>query len=200
MNIGIDVDGVLTDMTDYQLRLGAPYFKKKYGYEVLNPDAYDVRDMFGCTDEERKKFGWRTIWTYILRYPAREGASEVIRKLKSEGHRIYIITGRVFVTQRGFIGWLSRSILTNWLKRHKIPYDGIFYCDEHHSARDKLAGCEKHRVDVMVEDKAENVRALSKVMRVICFDCGYNQECEGGNIVRVRDWGEVERAIAGLAR
>jgi uncharacterized HAD superfamily protein len=83
MNIGIDVDGVLADVADYQLKIGAPYFKKKYGYDVIDPNAFDVKDIFGCTEEERQKFGWQTIWTYIIKYPARENASQIIRKLQS---------------------------------------------------------------------------------------------------------------------
>jgi len=196
MNIGIDVDGVLSNVLEFQLKIGAPYFKKKYGYEIINPDAYDVKDIFGCTDEERNKFGWVVAaWHYMVRYPAVENASRVIKMLKNEGHKIYIITGRVKVTEKNFAGWLSRFILTNWLKRNKIPYDEIFFCDEHHSVRDKITGCEKYAVDVMVEDKPDNVMGLTKTTKIICFDMPYNRECGGENIIRVRDWNEVYSLI-----
>ncbi|MDR1736976.1 MAG: hypothetical protein LBR85_08945 [Oscillospiraceae bacterium] len=191
MNIGIDVDGVLADVADYQLKIGTPYFKKKYGYDIVDPNAFDVTDIFGCTEEERRKFGWKTIWKYIIGYPARENASQVIRELRNTGHKTFIITGRVCVTQRNLMGFLSRFILRNWLKRRGIPYDGIFFCDEHHSARDKTEGCKKHRIDVMIEDKPENITALSKVTKVICFDCAYNKACDGKNIVRAASWLEI---------
>jgi uncharacterized HAD superfamily protein len=206
MNIGIDVDGVLADVADYQLRIGAPYFKEKFGREIIDPDAFDVRDIYGCTEDERKKFGWDTIWEYIIHYPARENASQVIRKLKDEGNKIYLITGRVYVTNprhlgklfpspvKGLLCLLSRTILKRWLKRNKIPYDGIHYCSEHYVS-DKYTGCRRFNVDVMIDDKAENINALSKMMNVICFDAPYNKNCEGENIMRAKDWVEVYALI-----
>ena len=206
MNIGIDVDGVLADVADYQLRIGAPYFKEKFGRDIIDPDAFDVRDIYGCTEEERKKFGWDTIWTYIIHYPAREKASQVIRKLKDEGNKIYLITGRVYVTNpknmgkffpspvKGLLCLLSRTILKRWLKRNGIPYDGIHYCSEHYVS-DKYTGCRRFSVDVMIDDKAENIIALSKLMKVICFDAPYNRNCEGENIYRAHNWDEVHALI-----
>ena len=210
MNIGIDVDGVLADVADYQLRVGAPYFKEKFRREIIAPDAFDVRDIYGCTEEERKKFGLDTIWTYIARYPARENASQVIHKFKNEGNKIYLITGRVYVVNpwhfgkpfpsplRGLLCLLSRTILKNWLKRRKIPYDGIHYCSEHYTS-DKYSGCKRFSIDVMIEDKAENIIALSKEIKVICFDAPYNRTCEGENIMRAYNWDEVYELIKGLS-
>jgi uncharacterized HAD superfamily protein len=207
MNIGIDVDGVLVDLTDYQIGIGAPYFKKRYGYEIIDPKAYDVKDIFGCTEKERIKFGWRTIWKYIIRFPARDNASEVIRKLKNEGHRIIIITGRVYVKQNKSLGqiflppskrllrWIFRSTLKNWLKRRNIPYDEIVYCSEFNSHVEKYLACKEYEIGIMVEDKTEVIMALSTITKVICFDCTYNQDCEGENIIRAHDWKEVYRLI-----
>ena len=207
MNIGVDVDGVLTDVADYQLKLGVPFFKEKYGYEVVNPDAFDIKDIFGCTDAERRAFGKKTLWTYIFKYPAREEASQVIRKLRHEGHKIFIITSRVFTTtqsrmfcvlpspQESLLCLLSRAFLKNWLWRRKIPFDGIFFCSDQ-NAVDKYLACKKCGADIIVEDKAENIMALSKITKVICFDAAYNRDCEGENISRVTDWGEVYRLIS----
>jgi len=211
MNIGVDVDGVLADVADYQLRIGAPYFKEKFGREIIDPDAFDVRDIFGCTEKERMKFGWGTIWTYIIRYPARENASQVIRKLKDEGNRIYIIISRVYTTNpwhfgklfpsptKGLLCLLSRTILKSWLKRRGIPYDGIHYCSEHY-ASDKYSGCRRFSIDMMIEDKAENIIALSKMMKVICYDAPHNRNCEGNNISRAHDWDEVYELIKNTRR
>ena len=197
-NLGVDVDGVLVELESYQIEVGAEYFKKKYGYDVIDPAGFDVMDIFGCSEKERKAFWLRHIWKQIILRPARDEAASVLKSLGNDGHGIFIITGRVYVTQKSFLGWLSRTILTNWFKRNKIPYDEIHYCSEHHSVRDKTIGCEKYGIDVMIEDKAENVMALSKITKVICFDAAYNRNCEGENILRARDWKEVERLLAGV--
>ena len=99
---------------------------------------------------------------------------------------------------KGLLCLLSRTILKNWLKRRKIPYDGIHYCSEHYPS-DKYSGCRRFSTDVMIEDKAENIIALSKEMKGICFDAPYNRNCEGENIYRAHNWDEVYRLIKGMA-
>jgi len=211
MNIGVDVDGVLADVADYQLRIGAPYFKEKFGREIIDPNAFDVRDIFGCTEKERKKFGWDTLLTYIIHYPARENSSQAVCKLKNEGNKVFIITSRVYTTNpwnfgklfpsplKGLLCLLSRTILRDWLRRRRIPYDGIHYCSEHY-ASDKYSGCRRSGADVMIEDKAENIIALSKTMKVICFDAPYNRDCEGENIYRAHCWDEVYSLICDMEK
>jgi len=197
MNIGIDVDGVLANVAEFQLEYGTPYFKKKYGYDVINPNAFDVKEIFGCTDKERNKFGWdKTFWHYIIRYPAMENAANIIDKLRKEGHRIVIITGRVFIKQSGFKGWLSRLTLKRWLKRRKIIYDNLFLCDEKNAAQDKLLACKKYSIDVMIEDKPENIMTLmNNAYSVICYDAPYNSKCEGNSIYRAKTWDDVYEII-----
>jgi uncharacterized HAD superfamily protein len=196
MNIGVDVDGVLVELESYQIEVGGKFFKKKYGYDVVNPAGFDVRDIFNCTEKERKNFWKRYIWKHIISRPARENSASVLKKLHDEGHKIYIITGRVMVTKKNFLGWLSRTILKNWFRRHRIVYDDIFYCSESNSERDKVLGCQNFDIDMMIEDKTENIMAMSEVTKVICFDAAYNRDCEGENISRARNWGEVEKIIS----
>ena len=195
MNIGVDVDGVLVELESYQLEMGAIFFKKKYGYDIVNPAGFDIREIFDCTEKERKSFWLRHIWKHIIFHPAQDNAAKVLGELHTKGHKIYIITSRVYTTQRGFLGWLSRAILTNWLKRHGVVYDEIFFCSERNSAEDKMRGCKKYEIDVMIEDKAENIIAISEFTKVICFDAAYNRDCEGENIIRVRNWNEVYSLI-----
>lgn len=193
MNIGIDVDGVLNDFESYQKKYAKKYFKDKYEY---NPEYYDIRDAVCCGEKERKSFWWRHIWRYCVLEPPRTNASEIIKKLRDDGHKIYIITGRVFVTQNSFKGALFRFMLTNWLKRNKIVYDDIALCSDTNSPKDKAASCLKYKIDVMLEDRADNTMELSKITKVLCFSAGYNKECAGENIVRVTSFDEAYKFIA----
>ena len=60
MNIGIDIDGVLTDIRSFQIKKGQTFFKKK----LVNKKGFTIKEMFDCSDEESKKF-----WTrYLLEY------------------------------------------------------------------------------------------------------------------------------------
>lgn len=49
MNIGIDVDGVLVDVENYQLKYEKKYFFNKHQREIKNPKGYDICDIVDCT-------------------------------------------------------------------------------------------------------------------------------------------------------
>ena len=40
-----DIDGTLTDFNKYISKKAIPYFKKKYHFEVKNPDALEISDI-----------------------------------------------------------------------------------------------------------------------------------------------------------
>ena len=83
MNIGIDIDGVLTNDDDYILD-----FTSKYCYE------HDLKGFDNANLYEYRKLNWdeNTIndyrkeyfLNYIKNEPARKFASEVIKKLRDE--------------------------------------------------------------------------------------------------------------------
>lgn len=195
MNIGIDVDGVLNNIEVFHLNTAAKYFDKAYKIKVVNNNGFDVRDVFQCTEKQRNQFWLRHIWKYCLAEPVRTNASDIIRKLHEEGHNIYIITSRVFANRSDLLGMIFRFMLKFWLKNNRIYYDEIYFCSYTNSAGDKTAGCEKYKIDIMIEDKAENIMAVSQRNKVLCFDAGYNATCSGPNIVRVYDWSGVYKEI-----
>ena len=88
MKIGFDVDGVLTDLENYQLKYGKKYFGED---KLVNEDEIDIKEMFNCTKQEREKFWIKYIWKYCF-MPFEEDMGALIRKLKEEGDEIYIIT------------------------------------------------------------------------------------------------------------
>lgn len=46
MRIGIDIDGVLTDIEQWQLDYGSKFYFEKYGKEILNNEGYETTDIF----------------------------------------------------------------------------------------------------------------------------------------------------------
>ena len=49
MKIGFDVDGVLTDLENYQLEYGKKYFGED---KLVNENGYTIQEIFGCSKEE----------------------------------------------------------------------------------------------------------------------------------------------------
>lgn len=192
MRIGVDVDGVLTNLEEYQLKYGKKYFGEE---KLVNPKAYDITDIFGVSKEEREKFWTKYIWKYCLKDEPKINSSETIRKLKEDGDKIYIITGRAHTTEENALGKIFRKMLISWLRKNDIPYEDIIFCDESKSASDKFEACKKLNIDVMLEDKAENIEEISKLCDVICFNAAYNEDYKNDKIYRVNTYEEAYENI-----
>lgn len=197
MRIGIDVDGVLIDQEKYQLENGKKYFKN---VKDIDETGYDIEDIFHCSHSEREKFWLKYIWKYCISEPISDNAASIISRLKAEGHEIHIITGRAHTTETGITGKLFRKMLEKWLEKNNVVYDSITYCSEKESANDKVEACQKLGIEVMLDDKKENINALKDSMPVICFDAMHNQDVEGFNVFRVKNFNEAYECIEEISK
>ena len=197
MRIGVDVDGVLTNLEEYQLKYGKKHFKN---VTDVDENGYDICDIFHCSREEREKFWTKYIWGYCLIDPLREHCVEEINKLKAAGHEIHIITGRAHTTESGLLGDLFRKMLIDRLEREGLPYDSITYCSEEGSALEKVEICKNLQIDVMLEDKVENILALKDMIPVVCFNAKYNKDLNDSNIFRVDNFSDAYDVIEKLSK
>ena len=193
MKIAFDVDGVLTNLEKYQLEYGKKYFKNKLPEEI-HMDEIDIKEIFSCTKSEREKFWLLYIWKYCF-LPFKEEMSALIRQLKDEGDEIYIVTGRAHTTEKGITGALFRRMLFHMLKKERIPYDHIFFCSEDNSAEEKYNICKEQIIDLIVEDKKENIDELKNIMKVICVDATYNRMYSHPEVPRVKNANEIYNEI-----
>jgi len=190
MNIGIDLDGVLTDIQGFNRRHAPLFFKKKFNREVVDENPYSIQDIFKCPEDEYKAYWTKHLLRYAITEPTRKGAKQVVRKLRSDGHSIYIISKRVFTCQDDFLGRLMRCIVRTWLWRNGIRYNEIAFCDND-VPDSKRTACLDKQIDVMIDDEPVNIEAIATIAKVICFDTSYNCNCEGENICRAHNWDEV---------
>lgn len=191
MRIGIDIDGVLTDIEQWQLDVGGKFFSK-FNKSVLNKDGYEITKIFNVSDELDSQFWNEYLYEYVTKEPSRKYASEVIKKLKDDGNEIYIVTARYLTDRNNEDGEKMRKIVVNWLAEQKIDYDEIIFSPE-----DKKENCKKYNIDIMIEDKVDNINKISSIIPVICFHAGYNNECKGKNIYRVYNWYDIYNLING---
>lgn len=197
MIIGVDCDGVLTDMSAYIFHYGEKWFRHK----PENPDALETRDIFNCTKYQEFLFGLKYFFTYCKKWKPRKYANPAINKLKKDGHKIYQITARKFATKNNPLGIYSRYIHKKWLKENKFDFDGIFYCSESHGGADKLKGIRHFSADVMIDDRPDiSIYLAEKGIKVLLFDTRYNKNISHENITRVSDWKDVYRKISEMQK
>lgn len=189
MRIGIDIDGVLTDFEKWQLDVGSKFFIK-YNKNIVVPDGYDSSTVFNVTKKMNSDFWKEYLYDYAKNEPARKFASEVIDMLKEKGYEIYIITARYLTNRNDDLGEQMRTIVKEWLNQNKINYDKIIF-----SSEDKFDICKESCIDIMIEDKVDNINKISKVLPVICFNASYNKSCIGNNIYRVYTWYDIYYTI-----
>ncbi len=191
MRIGIDIDGVLTDIEQWQLDCGGKFFSK-LNKSVVNKDGYEITEIFNVSDELDSQFWNEYLYEYVTKEPSRKYASEVIKKLKDSGNEIYIITARYLTDRNTEDGQRMRQIVIDWLKQQNIIYDEIIFAPEN-----KLQICLENNIDVMIEDKVANIEKISTRLPVICFHAGYNKHCKNDNIYRVYTWYDIYNLING---
>lgn len=187
MRIGIDVDGVLTEIEKYIWDYGSKRLYELGKNVNINTAEYYTFDVFNWTPAEDNEF-WYSIYNhYCKNVPVKRFASEIIDKLKNAGHEIYIITARGYgdyISDKD--KKVSNKILIKWLRKNKIKYDKLIFTDEN-----KLPFCKENEIDIMIEDSPYNIEQVSKHIPMICMHADYNAKISGQNIIRCHSWYEV---------
>lgn len=196
MRIGIDIDGVLTDIEQWQLDYGSKFYFEKYNKQILDNEGYETTDIFKVDSKLDDEFWTEYFKDYSINVDVRKLASEVIKKLKQDGNKIYIITARgSFLSHSANVIPFeeNKNIVLEWLRKNEIEYDKIIFSPE-----DKLSICIENNIDVMIEDKVDNINKISTRIPVICFHAGYNKNCKGNNIFRCYSWYDIYSKISSI--
>lgn len=197
MKIGIDIDGVLTDIEQWQLDYASKFYCEKYQKEIVNFKGYETNQIFNVESKIDDEFWKEYFKEYSISVEARKFANEVIDKLKQEGHQIYIITARgSFLSHSTTVMSIdeNRKIVLDWLKNNKINYDRIIFSPE-----DKVNICKDNNIDLMIEDKPDNINKISEIIPVICFHASYNEKCNKINVIRCYSWYDIYNKINHLS-
>ena len=159
MNIGIDIDGVIADIEPYIFEYGAKLlYDKGRTLDDIKRKEYETYEIFKWDRDTEHEFWDNYMLEYYKNAPARAFASEVIRKLKEQGHNIYIITARG-ISEKDLYSYL-KGMTKEWLKRENIYYDEIFF------EKDKKKIIQEYNIDVMIEDY-ERIKQYKKFRKIL---------------------------------
>lgn len=198
MRIGIDIDGVLTNIGQFVIDYMSKYcVQNKIEYKIDNYH-YDYCKTFNISKEQEEDF-WKKYLEYYAKYEkARPFAAEIIEKLKEDGHEIHIITARWLTNRDDDKGNKMRNIVKNWLCENKISYDKLIFSKA--SNERKAEEIRENKIDVMIEDNPSNIKELANMIPVICYHAEYNQDCVGDRITRCYSWYDVYNTINRLKK
>ena|SRR5699024_441954 len=181
MRVGIDIDGTLTTMD-----IIVDVFNRETGKNLTTDDliVYDVGDCYGLSKDEAVNI-WvehseeifkrhLSIWDIEEFMYMWENYKTVGKKEKNE---IIIVTAR----EERF-----RKVTENWLRMNGIRYDEL-----HMGYDKKINAVREHFLDVMVDDKAVNIRDIDRESYLGCeafvVDRPYNKWYGTKNRVYVMD-------------
>lgn len=194
MRIGIDIDGVLTNIERFIIDYLSKYcFENNIKYKV-GASSYHVSEVFNISEEAEEGFWREYLEFYAKNEKARPFSAEIIKKLKKEGHEIYIITARWLTNRDDAVGENMRKIVKKWLVENDIVYDKLIFSKAEKERKDEEIL--ENKIDLMIEDNPNNIIDLSKVTEVICYNTGYNTNCKGKRITRCYSWYDIYEKIS----
>lgn len=189
MRIGIDIDNVISNFNEMLLEAYLMHDKELRNTGIINPNAKYIRTgMFDWSNEEELSFYKDNIEGIAKKLKVKEKAKEYIDRLHSDGHLIYIITGRDN-------GEYSEpyNMTKKWLDENNIYYDNLILTDAY-DIHAKSLECLKNDIDIMIDD---SVRICSDLITsgitTILMDTPYNRKI---NIRRVKNWEEFYEFVS----
>lgn len=193
MNIGIDIDDTISKTFEYSYPLS-----KEYTKNVLKRDSLNLEDV-SCVShqylklinnwnkEEQDKF-WNINYKAIIQnVEPKTDVIEVIKKLKSDGHNICLITARMKDDKFDVV--LETK---NWLNKNGIVYDELII-----DALEKGEIAKKQNIDLFIDDSFKNCKDITSFgIKAYLIDSPVNKGLEDDKICRVFSWNEIYKKIS----
>lgn len=147
INIGIDIDGVINDLSLFHISCGTKFcYEQKINYQ-LNPYAMDSQDIFNWGKKIDQRF-WENYYPQLLicKDFVRPYAADAIKHLSQTNNRIFIITAR----QDSDLPYMEKRSMRELTEIFLIT-NNIYY-DELILTNNKWEIIHTHKINVMLED------------------------------------------------
>lgn len=188
MNIGIDIDNVISNFNEMLIKEFLIHDKELRGTGIINPKLFVTRGMFDWNEKEIYEFYNTNIERIAKNLGIIENAPEYINKLKAKGHKIYIITGRDN-------GEYSNpyKMTRDWLKKYDINYDELLLTNAYNSS-EKAIVCLGKDIDIMIDDSIHVCNSVNQYgIEALLMDTDFNKQYIG---TRVYNWKEIYEFIS----
>lgn len=188
MNIGIDIDDTITKTYEKTFPKALEFVEKvlKRKIELDYSKTFDhnyIENVLKLSDEEADLFWRQNLENLLNIVEPKENSIEVINKLKSEGHKIIIITAR---WNTDYIN--SDKISKQWLERYNLKYDKLFT-----NLESKKQTAINEKIDIFIDDSIRNCREVSEAgIKCLLFESEVNKKNEESKKFDiVNSWEEI---------
>lgn len=182
LNVGLDIDNVVSDFDGFLEEEFAKEDKNKRDRGIINPEGSWLKDCYDWSLEEVDRFFEENMEEFATRLPVKDGAQYNMHKLHHDGHRVTLISNRVYPHYTN-----AYFTTKNWLDENHLYYDDLVLS----TSSDKSQECRDYNIDIMYDDNPYNCRQLIN-SGIDCSLVGTNywkKEKEGLRIVA--NWKEL---------
>jgi len=186
MIIGIDVDGVILDyMTTVRAYAELYDFEVLHKNGVINKQGTKIGERYNWTDEEFKDFSTKYfdyLTTITSFFPL---CIDILNRLHNDGHKIYIITNR------GFLSDKAMTLCEDLFKKNNIHIDKYFW-----KIKDKVKIIKENNVDIMIDDSFDICsQTVKNDIKTIYFREKDSPVIISNLVYDVDNWGQIYRII-----
>jgi hypothetical protein len=180
-----DIDGVIADYsTHYQNFLEDVCGLKKVN---VKRKSYSFYETYGITRQEEEQFNNNFVQVGGFKdIPVFDGVVDTIKKLKSFGYKIILVTARP--------NWIFKRIAADtqhWLKKNDVPYDLLFWNKDKSDVI--INNIFPANIKCMVEDRDKHALEVSHIgVDVLLLDKSYNKGIsDTDRIKRIYGYSEI---------
>lgn len=191
LNIGLDIDNVITDFDRSILKEFLLEDKNKRNAGVINKNARHINHgMFDWSQDEVDEFYNNNMERIAKDLNPRRNCKKYMDKLLQDGHKLYLIS------RRAYPHYLNAEKTTlDWLKKNKINYTKLILSE----APDKTKECREYDIDIMIDDRASQCKIMREQgVNVMLMLTRYNPK-EKEDLPYATSWKNLYEKVGELA-
>lgn len=180
MNIGFDIDNVITDFDDMLLKEFLTADRSKRNAGIINKNAKHITNgMFDWSRNEIDEFFANNMERMASNLKTRRNCKKYMDMLLNDGHKLFLITHRAYPDYKN-----PEKTTIDWLKKKKINYTKLILS----STPDKTEECKKFNIDLMVDDRVSQCKLMrNSGVNAVVMTTRYNKNQIGG-LPYVKSW------------
>ncbi len=186
MNIAVDIDDTITNTYEYMLPLIAINYNLDLKKLWSNKPSYKELSKTLPNYDDFIKNNYHVLANIVS---VKEDAIEVLKKLRSEGHKIFIITARNTEEYGN-----PYKITYDFLISKGVPFDKLIT-----NVANKGLQCANEGIDVFLDDNTKNCKSAMKYnIRTYQFNSNFTSLED--KIPRVKSWQEFYNIISSISK